>query len=78
MMHYISNGFLKQAAIAYLIVSISYPGRVLPYYIRYFALMQKNQKIKAVRNLPKTDTAHPLLVKLANRAGILHCTLLNY
>jgi len=50
----------------------------MPYYIRSFALMQKNQKIKAVRNLPKTDAAHPLLVKLANCAGILHFTLLNY
>lgn len=34
----------------------------------FFWLDPKNQKIKAVRNPPKTDAAHPLLAKLAIRA----------
>jgi hypothetical protein len=34
-------------------------------------LIQKNPKIKAVRNQPKTDAAHPPLVKLANQTRTL-------
>ncbi len=41
------------------------PGKVQQVCCLSFGLIQKKQKIKAVRNLPKTTAAHPLPAKLA-------------